>query len=220
MTSQRGKFITIEGQDGAGKSTNVSVVKAWLAEQGIDFEHSREPGGTQFGETIRELILNSSNSQSSVSKFGDKAELLLLFAARAQHIEEVIEPALASGKWLLCDRFTDATYAYQGGGRGLSWDEIAQLEQAVQGDLRPDLTILLDLPVELGESRTGNRNKGFAPDRFEQQKLDFKQRVRDAYLKIACNEPDRLRVVDASASLNDVEEQIQNSLNEFLASNR
>jgi dTMP kinase len=155
MTTQRGKFITIEGQDGAGKSTNVTVVKDWLAEQGIEFKHSREPGGTHFGETIRDLILNSASGQSRVSGFGDKAELLLLFAARAQHIEEVIEPTLAGGNWLLCDRFTDATYAYQGGGRGLSWDDIAQLEQAVQGSLRPNLTILLDLPVELGESRTG-----------------------------------------------------------------
>ena len=217
MTRQRGKFITIEGQDGAGKSTNVAVVEAWLREQGIEFQRSREPGGTQFGETIRELILKSGSAHSGVSQFGDKAELLLLFAARAQHIEEVIEPVLASGKWLLCDRFTDATYAYQGGGRGLSWNEIAQLEQAVQGNLRPDLTLLLDLPVELGESRTGKRDKGFEPDRFEQQKLDFKQRVRDAYLKIAANEPKRLRIVDASASLADVEGQIEKILSQFLA---
>ena len=201
---KRGKFITIEGQDGAGKSTNVAVIEAWLDERGIGYVHTREPGGTKFGERIRALILGSSDDS-----FGSDAELLLMFAARAQHILEVIEPALRSGKWVLCDRFTDATYAYQGGGRGISKSTIESLEQTVQGELQPDLTILLDLPVEIGESRAGARS---AADRFEQQQLDFKQRVRDSYLERAQQHPDRIKVVDASTSLQHVKDAIRAEL--------
>lgn len=204
----RGKFITVEGQDGAGKSTNIAVIAELLNTRNIDFRQSREPGGTPFGETIRELILNSDDDA-----FGDKAELLLMFAARAQHIAAVIEPALASGQWVLCDRFTDASYAYQGGGRGVNMQDIFDLEQTVQGELRPDLTILLDLPIALGESRAGARSKA---DRFEQQQLDFKQRVRDAYLDIARRQPQRVKVVDASASFNGVEQAISKIMQEFL----
>lgn len=204
---QRGKFITIEGQDGAGKSTNVAVIEAWLSENGIDYVQSREPGGTKFGERVRELILGSNDDN-----FGSDAELLLMFAARAQHILEVIEPALQAGKWLLCDRFTDATYAYQGGGRGICMATIEALEQTVQGSLRPDLTILLDLPVALGESRAGARS---AADRFEQQKLDFKQRVRDIYLERAEQHPERIKIIDASASLQQVETAIRSVLTSY-----
>ena len=208
----RGQFITIEGQDGAGKSTNIAVIKKQLQQLNIDFVETREPGGTKFGESIRELMLGSNDHN-----FGDKAELLLMFAARAEHLERVVMPALAAGKWVLCDRFTDATYAYQGGGRQLDMQTIAQLEQLVQGDLRPDLTILLDLPVELGQSRSEQRAVDAAPaDRFEQQQLAFKQRVRDAYLGIAQQHPDRVKVVDASLALRDVEVAILKVLQSFV----
>jgi dTMP kinase len=212
----RGKFITVEGQDGAGKSTNLSVMKRLLSDRNISFVETREPGGTSLGETIRSLILDSSDE-----KFGDQAELLLMFAARAQHIEQVIEPALANGSWVLCDRFTDASYAYQGGGRQLGFEMIAELEQLVQGDLRPDLTVLLDLPIELGEKRSELRSQEqdasiSAIDRFEAQKLDFKQRVRDSYLQIAKDHPQRVKVIDASASLAAVETDIIATLSSFI----
>jgi dTMP kinase len=205
----RGKFITIEGQDGAGKTTNVEVIKRYLGAASIPFVHSREPGGTALGESVRELILNSGDE-----RIGDQAELLLMFAARAQHIQEVIEPALARGDWLLCDRFTDATYAYQGGGRGMSMTDIADLEHYVQGDLRPDLTVLLDLPVEIGEKRAGQRSD---PDRFEQQKLKFKQSVRDCYLARAAAEPARIKVIDASQSIDAVSDAINATMQDFVA---
>lgn len=207
--STRGQFITIEGQDGAGKSTNITVIKKRLDQLNIDFIETREPGGTKFGESIRELILGSNDE-----KFGDNAELLLMFAARAEHLERIIEPALAAGKWVLCDRFTDATYAYQGGGRQLDMQKIAQLEQLVQGDLRPDLTILLDLSVEVGQSRSEQR--ATPADRFEQQKLDFKQRVRDAYLDVAQQHPGRVKIVDASLVLEEVEAAILKVLQNFV----
>ncbi|NND81032.1 MAG: dTMP kinase [Gammaproteobacteria bacterium] len=206
--TQLGKFITIEGQDGAGKSTNIMVVEACLKEQGIDYLNTREPGGTRLGEQIRELLLSDGDDL-----IGDYAELLLMFAARAQHIDEVIEPALSSGQWVLCDRFTDATYAYQGGGRGIAMQRIAELEQNVQGELRPDFTLLLDLPVEQGEQRAGDRS---APDRFEQQQIDFKQRVRDCYLQRAAAEPNRIKVVDASASMAQVEAAVISVMQDFL----
>ena len=204
----RGKFITIEGQDGAGKSTNVTVIEAFLKHQGIDFIKSREPGGTPFGETLREVLLNSSDDS-----IGDTAELLLVFAARAQHIQKVIEPALADGQWVLCDRFTDATYAYQGFGRGLDVSLVEQLEASVQGELRPDLTILLDLPVAVGESRAGQRS---APDRFEQQQKSFKQRVRDGYLQLAEKQSGRIKVIDASQDIASVAKSIKTALIQFV----
>lgn len=208
---KRGKFITIEGQDGAGKSTNVSVIKEYLENSDISFVHSREPGGTPLGETLRELLLNSKDNS-----IGNKAELLLIFAARAQHIQDVIEPALAGGQWVLCDRFTDATFAYQGGGRGMSLSEIAELEQHVQGSLRPDLTLLMDIPVELGESRAGQRSE---PDRFELQQRTFKQNVRDCYLDRANKEPARIKVVDASKSFENVKAQVENVMKTFVNDN-
>ena len=206
--SSRGKFITIEGQDGAGKSTNVAVIEEFLTSKGIDFVRSREPGGTPFGETLREVLLNSGDD-----KIGDKAELLLVFAARAQHIEQVIEPALAQGQWVLCDRFTDATYAYQGYGRGLDLSFVELLEASVQGSLRPDLTILLDLPVEVGESRAGQRS---SPDRFEAQKQTFKQQVRDGYLQLATQQPNRIKVIDASVDIASVAKSIKSVLETFV----
>ncbi|MBT8115419.1 MAG: dTMP kinase [Arenicella sp.] len=206
----RGKFITVEGQDGAGKSTNIAVVERFLAEQKISFVKTREPGGTAFGEKIRQLLLSSGDEL-----IGDKAELLLIFAARAQHIIEVIEPALSKGEWVLCDRFTDATYAYQGAGRGLSMADIGEMEQSVQGSLRPDLTLLLDLPVSLGQSRAGQRSQ---PDRFEQQHVEFKQRVRDCYLSLAETHPQRIKIIDASASLERVEALIIETLENFFIS--
>lgn len=206
-SESRGRFITIEGQDGAGKSTNISVIHDYLEQNGIAFVQSREPGGTVFGERIRELLLSSDDNF-----IGDMAELLLVFAARAQHITEVIEPALADGVWVLCDRFTDATYAYQGAGRGISMTDIQTLEQTVQGQLRPDLTIVLDVPVEVGESRAGQRS---SPDRFELQKLEFKQKVRDCYISRVKQMPERMRVVDASQSLEDVKQAIVAELSQF-----
>ena len=206
----RGKFITIEGQDGAGKSTNVTVMQEYLNTRSIEFVHTREPGGTDLGEKIRELLLNSS------AGIADKTELLMMFAARAQHIESVIEPALSKGVWVLCDRFTDATYAYQGAGRGLNVGDIQLLETYVQAGLVPDLTLVLDLPVDVSESRAGLRS---APDRFERQKHDFKQNVRDCYLARAHNEPDRMKVVDASQSLESVKQSVVTVLTRFCDSN-
>ena len=206
----RGKFITIEGQDGAGKSTNVTAMQEYLQTHSIDFVHTREPGGTDLGEKIRELLLNSSDA------IADKTELLMMFAARAQHIESVIEPALSKGVWVLCDRFTDATYAYQGAGRGLSVNDIQLLETYVQAGLVPDLTLVLDLPIEVSESRAGQRS---APDRFERQKHDFKQNVRDCYLARARNEPDRMKVVDASESLELVKQSVVSLLTTFCDAN-
>jgi len=204
----RGKFLTIEGQDGAGKTTNIKVMKGCLESANVSYVHSREPGGTALGESIRELILNSSDQ-----RIGNKAELLLMFAARAQHIQDVIEPALARGDWVLCDRFTDATYAYQGGGRAMSMTDIATLEDYVQGSLKPDLTILLDLPVDVGESRAGQRSE---PDRFEQQKLNFKQQVRETYLARASAEPQRIKTVDAAQPIEQVSDSIEQLMQTFL----
>ena len=206
---RRGQFITIEGQDGAGKSTNVAVIKQCLESAGISFVHSREPGGTPLGETLRELLLNSKDNS-----IGDKAELLIIFAARAQHIETVIRPALAKGQWVLCDRFTDATYAYQGGGREMPEPDIALLEHHVQGTLRPDLTLLLDIAVELGESRAGQRS---APDRFELKERTFKQKVRDTYLERAKKDPLRIKTIDSSGSLEHVKRQVEAVMTTFIA---
>jgi len=160
-----GKFITIEGSEGVGKSSNIAFIENYLLDAGKDVLLTREPGGTELGEAIRNLLLDAKNTAMC-----SDTELLLMFAARAQHLDEVIRPALAAGKWVICDRFTDATYAYQGGGRGIPDSRIAILEQWVQNDLQPDLTLLLDMPVAAGLERAGKRS---APDRFEQEKLAF-----------------------------------------------
>lgn len=196
----RGKFITIEGTEGVGKSTNLAHIRGWLKARGIEVVMSREPGGTPLAEEVRALLL--AKRDESVD---ETAELLLIFAARAQHLQQVIEPALARGAWVLCDRFTDATYAYQGGGRGLSLDTIAQLEQLVQGDLRPDLTLILDIDVELGLSRAKARGE---LDRFESETLAFFERVRTVYRQRAAQAPERYAMVDAGQDLNGVQRDI------------
>ncbi|MGK8440373.1 dTMP kinase [Ectopseudomonas hydrolytica] len=188
-----GLFITLEGPEGAGKSTNREYLAERLREQGVDVVLTREPGGTPLAERIRELLLDPSDEPMAAD-----TELLLVFAARAQHLQQVIRPALAKGCVVLCDRFTDATYAYQGGGRGLSIERIAQLEQFVQGELRPDLTLIFDLPVEIGLARAAARGR---LDRFEQEGRGFFEAVRQAYLQRAEQAPQRYRVLDAGQTL-------------------
>ncbi|MDH0649654.1 dTMP kinase [Pseudomonas sp. GD03858] len=195
-----GLFITLEGPEGAGKSTNREYLAARLREQGIDVVMTREPGGTPLAERIRELLLAPSEEAMAVD-----TELLLMFAARAQHLAEVIRPALARGAVVLCDRFTDATYAYQGGGRGLSVERIAILEAFVQGDLRPDLTLVFDLPVEVGLARAAARGR---LDRFEQEGQDFFEAVRQAYLRRAGQQPQRYSLLDAAQPLEAVQRAI------------
>lgn len=192
-----GLFITLEGPEGAGKSTNREYLAQRLIERGIEVQLTREPGGTPLAERIRELLLAPSDETMAVD-----TELLLMFAARAQHIAEVIRPALARGAVVLCDRFTDATYAYQGGGRGLPMERIAQLERFVQGDLRPDLTLVFDLPVEIGLSRAAARGR---LDRFEQEGRAFFEAVRSTYLTRANADPGRYHILDAAQPLSDVQ---------------
>ncbi|HSJ48366.1 MAG TPA: dTMP kinase [Gammaproteobacteria bacterium] len=206
----QGRFITLEGSEGVGKTSNLAFMERHLREAGREVVVTREPGGTPVGEQIRALLLDPAN-QAMVSD----CELLLMFAARAQHLQEVIVPAVARGAWVLCDRFTDATYAYQGGGRGIDAARIAELESWVQGGLRPDLTLLLDLPVEIGLARAGERG---APDRFEQEQRAFFERVRQAYLDQAAAQPGRYRVVDAGQPLEAVQAAIAAVLDEALAS--
>ncbi len=196
----KGKFITIEGSEGAGKSTNIHFIQNYLNKKNIEFISTREPGGTPVAEKIRDLLLDKANTSLC-----DDAELLLMFAARSQHLNELIIPALEAGKWVLSDRFTDASFAYQGGGRGLSWEKIAQLEQWVQGSLRPDATILLDIPVDIGMQRVRERGE---TDRFEQEQLSFFNRIREAYLKLANDNPERFHVIDTQPSIEDVHKQL------------
>ncbi|MNG93965.1 Thymidylate kinase [compost metagenome] len=195
-----GLFITLEGPEGAGKSTNRDYLAARLREQGLDIVLTREPGGTPLAEKVRELLLAPSDERMAAD-----TELLLVFAARAQHLAEVIRPALARGAVVLCDRFTDATYAYQGGGRGLSVERIAVLERFVQGDLRPDLTLVFDLPVEIGLARAAARGR---LDRFEQEGQAFFDDVRHAYLQRAQRDPQRYRLLDAAQPLEAVQRAI------------
>ncbi|MDN4500429.1 dTMP kinase [Pseudomonas mosselii] len=195
-----GLFITLEGPEGAGKSTNRDYLAARLREQGVDVVMTREPGGTPLAERIRELLLAPSEERMAVD-----TELLLMFAARAQHLAEVIRPALARGAVVLCDRFTDATYAYQGGGRGLPVERIAILEAFVQGALRPDLTLVFDLPVEVGLARAAARGR---LDRFEQEGQAFFEAVRQAYLQRAGQQPQRYRLLDAAQPLSAVQQAI------------
>lgn len=192
-----GLFITLEGPEGAGKSTNRDYLAMCLRAAGIEVLLTREPGGTPLAERIRELLLAPSDEAMAAD-----TELLLVFAARAQHLAQVIRPALARGGVVLCDRFTDATYAYQGGGRGLSQQRIAELERFVQGDLRPDLTLLFDLPVEQGLARAAARGR---LDRFEQEQRSFFEAVRQTYLQRAALAPQRYRLLDASQSLQQVQ---------------
>lgn len=204
----RGKFITIEGSEGAGKSTALRTIEELLAANGVDAVLTREPGGTPLGEAIRTLLLDKNNTLMC-----EDTELLLMFSARAQHLAQVIKPALNKGQWVLCDRFTDATYAYQGGGRGVDIHRIEQLELWVQGTLRPDLVLLLDLPVKVGLERAGQRGQ---PDRFEVERIDFFERVRDVYLERAHRYPGKYRIIDAEQDLEQVQRQITEAVSNFM----
>ena len=208
MSDRQGCFITLEGTEGVGKSTNLAFIESMLGEAGVSFAQTREPGGTPLAEELREMLL--SPREETVA---DDAELLMVFAARAQHLQTVIKPALNDGQWVLCDRFTDATFAYQGGGRGLDQSLILDLEQRVQKGLQPDLTLLLDVPVEIGLARAAKRG---ALDRFEQEQVSFFERVRAAYLQRAADDPQRFAVIDASVSLADVQAQIRKVMTAFL----
>ncbi|MGJ8687867.1 MAG: dTMP kinase [Spongiibacteraceae bacterium] len=205
-----GLFVTIEGGEGLGKSTNMAFAAQLLKEAGIPFVQSREPGGTPFAEEIRQLLVTPRQE-----KVAALSELLLIFAARAQHIEAVIKPALAEGKWVLCDRFTDASFAYQGGGREMPWADIEILQNMVQGELRPDLTLLLDAPVAVGMARAGKRGD---LDRFETEETAFFERVRTAYLRRAKEQPFRFSLIDAGCDLTAVQQQIRAALAPLIAS--
>ena len=203
--ANKGKFITLEGGEGVGKTTNVPFIKAHLQAQGVSVIVTREPGGTPLAEQIRQLLLLK-HEESLTSQ----AELLLMFAARSQHLNHVIKPALAQGTWVLCDRFTDATYAYQGGGRGTPLDSISWLENYVQDDLRPDLTLLLDLPVETGMARAKSRAGQL--DRFESEHLAFFNNVRQVYLQQAERYPSRIKIIKADQPLDAVQNAIIEAL--------
>ena len=197
---KQGRFITIEGLEGVGKSTQIENLQGYLRSKNINYVLTREPGGTLYAEKIRDLLL-----EITEEALEPIAELLMIFAARAQHLEKLIKPTLASGTWVICDRFTDATYAYQGGGRELGTDKIALLENFVQGSMRPDLTIMLDLDPEIGLARASKRGD---LDRFEQEQLDFFKRVRDVYHHRIEERPERYIVIDSSGSIDTVHERL------------
>jgi len=199
----QGKFITIEGSEGVGKTTQIAALRDALQERGLEVIVTREPGGTPRAERIRELLLTPTDEPMPMT-----CELLLMFAARATHIENLIRPALERGAWVVCDRFTDATYAYQGEGRGVRREEIANLERFVQAELRPDLTLLLDAPIEIGAARAAARDGEGKRDRFEQERQDFFERVRSAYLERARAQPGRFAVIDATADRESVQQAI------------
>ena len=204
------RFITVEGIEGAGKTSCLDLLEQLIRQRGHEVLVTREPGGTPLGEDLRQLLLGHRHDGMA-----DDTELLLMFAARAEHLHAKIEPALAAGSWVLCDRFTDATYAYQGYGRGIDLQRIAALETWVLGERRPDLTLLLDLPVEVGLERAGRRS---TPDRFERQALTFFDRVRQGYLSLAASAPGRFRVIDAGQSLDEVSRQVTATIDAFLDS--
>lgn len=199
-------FITLDGIDGAGKSTNLAVIRNWFERRGLPVLFTREPGGTPVGEALREILLNPS------TKAGLRTETLMMFAARQQHIEDVIQPALADGIHVVSDRFTDATFAYQGGGRGVPLADIEVLERWVQGGFRPDLTILLDVPLEVSMQRIGQARE---KDRFEQEQAGFFTRVREVYLQRAAAAPQRYAVVDGNRSLDAVRDGIEKVLDGY-----
>ena len=198
----RGRFITLEGIEGAGKSTVAQIASDWLATRGITARVTREPGGTPLAERVRKIVLERGSEAVS-----PQAETLLMFAARSVHVENLIRPALARGEWIICDRFTDATRAYQGYGRGMDLAWIEQLAAAVHGDLQPDCTLLLDLPVQAGLRRARGRS-GTAADRFEAELEEFFERVRRGYLLIARDNPQRVRLIDAAGELAAVTDQV------------
>jgi dTMP kinase len=209
LRTSRGRFITLEGIEGAGKSTQRDVVREVLIQAGLDPLLTREPGGSEIAERMRALLLDKSNQGMHAD-----AELLLLFAARAEHLHKRILPALEVGQWVLCDRFTDATYAYQGAGRGLDRARIAMLETFVQGSLRPDLTLLFDLAPAAGLARVHSRSD---PDRFESEALVFFERVRSDYLRIAHCEPERVRQIDAGRDSMTVAADVRRIVGDYVA---
>lgn len=198
-----GRFITLEGIDGAGKSTHVSWLRDAIAHRGHRVVVSREPGGTPLGEKLREMLLHEAMRPAT--------EALLMFAARREHLENVIWPALEAGAWVLCDRFSDASFAYQGGGRGLAAERLHVLEEWVHGGFQPDLTLLFDLPPEIGQARL-QAHRG-PLDRFEQERADFHQRVRDAYLARAQADPRRIRVIDGAREIAAIRSELDGLLN-------
>lgn len=204
----RGRFITFEGIDGAGKSTCLEFVRAWLQERGLSLVTTREPGGTAAGEAIRRLLLDKN------TRICADTEALLMFAARAEHLEVVVRPALSQASWVLCDRFTDATYAYQGGGRGIAFDRLDTLRDWVQQGLEPDLTVLVDVDPGIASKRLEGR--GGEADRFELEARQFHERVRGAYLELAARSPARIRIVDSTASVEEVQERLRPVLEELL----
>jgi dTMP kinase len=202
-----GKFITLEGGEGVGKSTNLIYIKELLESRKVSVTITREPGGTLLGENIRQILL--ANEQENIA---DSAELLMMFAARAQHIKHVIQPALENGHWVICDRFTDATYAYQGGGRQMCSSAINWLENFIQDQFRPDLTLLFDAPVNVGIARAKKRAE---LDRFETQQQKFFERVRNTYLDRANTDPERIKIIHAEKSLLQVQQQVRDILFAF-----
>ena len=196
----RGRFITLEGMDGAGKTTHLEWLRQRLAAKGVALTVTREPGGTALGEALRTLLLDIPGIRDP------ETEALLMFAARREHIAQVIVPALSAGRWVLCDRFTDATYAYQAGGSGMAWERVAALERWVQGDLQPDLTLYFDLDPTVGRART---HKARAPDRFEREQLAFYERVRAAYQRRATEYPQRIKVIDAARSIPEIQQELE-----------
>ncbi|MDT8311500.1 MAG: dTMP kinase [Methylophaga sp.] len=205
-----GKFISLEGIEGAGKSTQLTFIAEYLSVKGIEVLVTREPGGTQLGEQIRELLLTPRDE-----KMVDDAELLLMFAARVQHLQQKILPALNNGLWVISDRYVDATFAYQGGGRQISHDRIDALAHWSLQGVSTDLTFLFDLPVALGLDRVGRRGNG--KDRFEQEKHSFFAQVRQCYLDVAEAEPDRVKIIDAAQSIEHIQQQLQNHIDLLLA---
>ena len=199
MTTKRGRFITLEGIDGAGKSTQHAWLVNYLRKQGHSVVASREPGGTSLGEKLRALLLSEPMHLET--------EALLMFAARREHLAEVIEPALARGEWVVCDRFVDASFAYQGGGRGLSWKKLKALADWVLGDMKPDLTLIFDVPVVVAQQRLHAAASKL--DRFEQEQADFFERVRSTYLRIATENSDRVRLIDATQTPDNINKELE-----------
>ena len=203
----KGYFITVEGIEGVGKSTQIQAIRVWLEARGRRAVTTREPGGTPLAERLRELVLKPQGES-----VGAISELLLMFAARSVHLDNLVRPALAQGAVVVCDRFTDATYAYQGTGRGLPDEAIRALEQLVQGVLRPDLTLLLDAPAEIGLARAARRQAAGGADRFDGERIDFFRKARDRYLERARAEPNRVVVIDAKRSVHEVSQHIESVL--------
>lgn len=200
------KFITFEGMDGAGKSTHLAWFADALRARGMEVMVTREPGGTPLGEQLREILLNQPMSIGT--------EAMLMFAARLEHIEQVIRPALRAGKWVISDRFSDASFAYQGGGRGMEWEKLAQLEQWVHPDLQPDLTLFFDVPVEVARQRLSNNT---SLDRFEQEQADFFERVRAGYHKRIQQNPQRYAVIDGAQTIDKVKQRLDEIIRQYLA---